>query len=55
MDFACKKVTHEAQYFADAYRRTTWRTALAEPMPGRHTGSSILTGQAPDSGRVQRA
>jgi hypothetical protein len=26
---------HEAQYFADTFQAPAWRTALAEPIPGR--------------------
>lgn len=36
MEFADEKVVHETQYFADPFRAPAWRTALAEPMPGRH-------------------
>ncbi len=28
-------VVHETQYFASAFGAPEWRTALAEPMPGR--------------------
>ena len=38
MEFADGLVVHETQYFADAFRAPAWRTALAEPMPGRHSG-----------------
>ena len=36
MEFADEKVVHETQYFADTFGAPAWRTALAEPMPGRH-------------------
>jgi hypothetical protein len=36
MEFADEKVVHETQYFADPFPAPAWRTALAEPMPGRH-------------------
>jgi hypothetical protein len=35
MEFANGSVVHETQYFADAFGSPEWRTALAEPMPGR--------------------
>jgi hypothetical protein len=35
MEFARAKVIHETQYFADPFGAPAWRTALAEPMPGR--------------------
>lgn len=35
MEFADGYVTHETQYFAEAFGAPEWRTALAEPMPGR--------------------
>ena len=35
MEFADEHVVHETQYFADPFRAPAWRTALAEPMPGR--------------------
>ncbi|MFD6490758.1 nuclear transport factor 2 family protein [Streptomyces sp. NPDC059944] len=35
MEFADGHVTHETQYFAEAFGAPEWRTALAEPMPGR--------------------
>jgi hypothetical protein len=35
MEFVDEHVVHETQYFADAFRAPAWRTALAEPMPGR--------------------
>lgn len=35
MEFADGQVVHETQYFADAFGAPEWRTALAEPMPGR--------------------
>jgi hypothetical protein len=35
MEFAHEKVSHETQYFADPFGAPAWRTALAEPMPGR--------------------
>ena len=35
MEFANGYVVHETQYFADAFGAPEWRTALAEPMPGR--------------------
>ena len=36
MEFADEKAVHETQYFADSFGAPAWRTALAEPMPGRH-------------------
>ena len=36
MEFAHEKVVHETQYFGDPFHAPAWRTALAEPMPGRH-------------------
>ena len=36
MEFARDEVAHETQYFADTFGAPAWRTALAEPMPGRH-------------------
>ncbi len=35
MEFADERAVHETQYFADAFGAPEWRTALAEPMPGR--------------------
>ena len=35
MEFADDVVTHETQYFADPFKAPVWRTALAEPIPGR--------------------
>ena len=35
MEFADGHVAHETQYFTDAFGAPEWRTALAEPMPGR--------------------
>jgi hypothetical protein len=35
MEFAGDHVAHETQYFADPFGAPSWRTALAEPMPGR--------------------
>jgi hypothetical protein len=35
MEFAAEEVVHETQYFADTFGAPAWRTALAEPMPGR--------------------
>jgi hypothetical protein len=35
MEFAHGSVIHETQYFADPFGAPEWRTALAEPMPGR--------------------
>ena len=35
MEFADGHVVHETQYFADTFGAPEWRTALAEPMPGR--------------------
>jgi hypothetical protein len=35
MEFANEYVVHETQYFANAFGAPEWRTALAEPMPGR--------------------
>ena len=36
MEFARGSVVHETQYFADPFGAPSWRTSLAEPMPGRH-------------------
>jgi len=36
MEFAAEQVVHETQYFADPFGAPAWRTALAEPMPGRN-------------------
>jgi hypothetical protein len=35
MEFTDGHVTHETQYFANAFGSPEWRTSLAEPMPGR--------------------
>jgi len=35
MEFQNGHVVHETQYFANAFGAAEWRTALAEPMPGR--------------------
>jgi hypothetical protein len=35
MEFADGQVAHETQYFADPFGAPAWRTAIAEPMPGR--------------------
>ena len=35
MEFRNAHVVHETQYFGDAFGAPEWRTALAEPMPGR--------------------
>jgi len=35
MEFAHEHVVHETQYFADTFAAPEWRTALAQPMPGR--------------------
>lgn len=35
MQFAQGRVVHETQYFGDPFTSPAWRTALAEPMPGR--------------------
>jgi hypothetical protein len=35
MEFDRASVVHETQYFANAFGAPAWRTALAEPMPGR--------------------
>ena len=35
MEFAHLYVVHETQYFSSAFGAPEWRTALAEPMPGR--------------------
>ncbi|MPY48142.1 nuclear transport factor 2 family protein [Streptomyces acidicola] len=35
MEFTDGQVAHETQYFADGFGAPAWRTALAEPMPGR--------------------
>jgi hypothetical protein len=40
MEFADEKVQHETQYFANPFGAPAWRTALAEPMPGRHIESA---------------
>ncbi len=37
MEFVHEKVVHATQYFADSFGAPAWRTALAEPMPDRHT------------------
>ena len=37
MEFADGYVVHETQYFPEAFGAPAWRTALAEPMPGRST------------------
>jgi len=34
-ELADEQVAHETQYFADTFGAPAWRTALAEPMPGR--------------------
>jgi hypothetical protein len=34
-ELADEQVVHETQYFADTFGAPAWRTALAEPMPGR--------------------
>jgi len=34
-ELADEHVVHETQYFADTFGAPAWRTALAEPMPGR--------------------
>jgi hypothetical protein len=36
MEFVDDAVVHETQFFADPFSAPAWRTALAEPMPGRH-------------------
>jgi hypothetical protein len=36
MEFGDREVVHETQYFAGPFGAPAWRTALAEPMPGRH-------------------
>jgi hypothetical protein len=36
MEFADEHVVHETQYFADPFGAPAWRTAIAEPMPGRN-------------------
>ena len=40
MEFADGQVVHETQYFADTFSAPAWRTALAEPMPGRNTATA---------------
>jgi catechol 2,3-dioxygenase-like lactoylglutathione lyase family enzyme len=35
MEFADGHVAHETQYFTDPFGAPEWRTAIAEPMPGR--------------------
>ena len=35
MEFANGYAVHETQYFANAFGAPEWRTALAEPRPGR--------------------
>jgi len=35
MEFQDGSVVHETQYFADPFAAPAWRSALAEPMPGR--------------------
>jgi hypothetical protein len=35
MEFAHPYVVHETHYVANAFGAPTWRTALAQPMPGR--------------------
>ncbi|WP_329183459.1 nuclear transport factor 2 family protein [Streptomyces sp. NBC_01428] len=35
MEFTDGHVAHETQYFAESFGAPEWRTALAEPMPGR--------------------
>ena len=35
MKFVHSNVVHETQYFANPFGAPEWRTALAEPMPGR--------------------
>jgi hypothetical protein len=35
MEFEDDAVVHETQYFADPFGAPAWRSALAEPMPGR--------------------
>jgi hypothetical protein len=35
MEFAHPHVVRKTQYFADPFGAPEWRTALAEPMPGR--------------------
>ncbi len=35
MELANEYVVHETQYFGNAFGAPEWRTALAEPMPGR--------------------
>jgi hypothetical protein len=36
MEFANGYAVHETQYFANAFGTPEWRSALAEPMPGRN-------------------
>jgi hypothetical protein len=36
MELQHGKVVHETQYFADPFVAPAWRTALGEPIPGRH-------------------
>jgi SnoaL-like domain len=40
MEFAHEHAVHETQYFADTFRAPAWRTALAEPMPGRNIATA---------------
>jgi hypothetical protein len=36
MEVADEKVVHETRHFGDTFGAPAWRTALADPMPGRH-------------------
>jgi hypothetical protein len=52
MELAHEDVVHETQYFADTFRAPAWRTALAEPMPGRNIATALSlarTGPVPSS------
>jgi SnoaL-like domain len=47
MEFVRDLVVHETQYFADGFGAPAWRTALAEPMPGRHIATESGTDGIP--------
>jgi hypothetical protein len=40
MEFDGDQVVHETQYFADPFGPPAWRSALAEPIPGRSIESA---------------
>jgi ketosteroid isomerase-like protein len=40
MEFTGERVTHETQYFGDAFGSPASRIAIAEPMPGREINRS---------------